>query len=341
MDWVTLVGPESLRDWAVDRLKVLLGTDPAKSAHARAYQSGFGWEEGAVVAFDQIGEAATCKVELTGSCLAELDPLLAVGFVIDCRAAGFHLTRLDLCVDFIAEAGASVGLLFEVAKGIQDGELCGFRRVKVDAGWAGRVSSGRTVTLGKKGKSGGGVQVCVYDKGVETGDRPAGEWERVEARFYAERAEQAFASVIDCSELRADGLGVSLSRLIYAACFGAVEFREFIEREGVAVRRSRRPIAAWWRRWVDGVQLIRTHAVRRLSSWKGLRRHVEHALRPVVSMAAAAGLDWREHLDRMLEGGVLAPRPGKRLSLGARQGLDLMRAAGLLEGGVACATRAA
>lgn len=145
------------------------------------------------------------------------------------RNWGAHLTRLDIAVDMI---GGVEELIAQVHESCKRGESCRFRRFKHTEDVSGTLLAGKTIDLGKRGKDGSGRSVCLYDKGLETKQLPAGQWVRWEARYSDVCADQA---------LEVYAIASDVDRALLA--FDAVEFRQVVPGE---THVDRRPFCEWW-----------------------------------------------------------------------------------------------
>jgi hypothetical protein len=100
-----------------------------------------------------------------------------------------------------------------------------------------RGTGGYTVQFGQKGKQGCGAQVVIYDKNAQSGGEVNAV--RYEARFFKERAAEAFRSLV-CPDFEGDAC-VDDARLpgrIGALVGGSIDFFE--------ETKSGRKRAAWW-----------------------------------------------------------------------------------------------
>lgn len=142
---------------------------------------------------------------------------------------GAHLTRLDIAVDMI---GGVESLMQQVEDSCMNGEGCRFRYFRPTQAFSGGKLTGRTLDLGKRGKDGSGRMVCLYDKGLETKQLPAGQWVRWEARFYDE-----------CADAALDRYETATERSRILVAFDAVEFRHNASGQ---THVDRRTPCEWW-----------------------------------------------------------------------------------------------
>lgn len=299
VDWLTMTGPEELRWSVVSYLVEFFGEEPQAGGQLQFYRSSFRWGSGAVVAFDQRG-GSTCMVQLGGDALGPLTPERQRSLVRGLWDLGLRATRVDIAVDVVSEDGEPVGLIDDVESGCRRGELCGARRWSAVAEYGrGGKLVGRGVYIGKRGKEGSGRCVCVYDKGLETGERPAGLHERWEARYYDGCALVVAGIMCDLDDSEWE------SRL-YGLAFSAVEFREAL----AGVRRSRRPVCGWWRRWVAGAATVIVRALRRRPSLERTAEWLRRAVLPsLLSMARGSGETVGDVLRRLGAGARGLRRP--------------------------------
>jgi len=186
-------------------------------------------------------------------------------------------TRIDLAVDFM-EGG---GVIDCALASCERAELTGARKFDPKAPKKivrGEVEfTGRGVVIGVRGKDGSGRYVRVYDKGLQTGEADAGEWERWEVEFTGDCA------AVVAAALRADPRPVTAAGL----AFGAIDFRE---RKGVERHLTRRERVSWFAAIVAGLELVRARAQREGSDLAGYAEHVRRTVAPtIVAFAKAVG----------------------------------------------------
>lgn len=236
IDWLRLVVPEQHRLELLERLRRKHGPE----LYARGqwmYQQACRWESGARLMWEH--RSGTCCVDLSGGALAaytlqDLRDLARFGY-----DAGGRCTRLDVAIDYRpGEAADDVGLVNRVVAACEAGHLCvarvwePFRKTDRTRGL---VNNG--VALGVRGSTdGSGRYVRVYDKGLQTNTDALGQWERWEAEFSGEVADQvARRLLVDGSD--DDGVTLADARRL---ALGAVEFRP-----GTG-QRSRRKLSDWY-----------------------------------------------------------------------------------------------
>jgi len=189
---------------------------------------------------------------------------------------GGHATRVDVANDLF---GRGKGLIQRVGEGCMTGELVGARVHSPAVNYKGSEIAGEGWYIGKRGKAGSGRCVCVYDKGLETGQMERGEWVRWETRFYDECADKALALYA-----KADTPG----RMLLA--FDAFQFRENTGASHV----DRRPMCKWWneiRQSTDTADFIRRS--RSDTTAAGFVKWVNTAVAPCLEIIRKeAGISW-------------------------------------------------
>lgn len=321
VDWLTLTGPEELWKGAVRVLETLHGEGGESSAGDRWYRRGLRWVGGGRVDWEHRAGLSSCKVELPGRALAMLELGAVLTAAAELSKLGFRCSRLDAAVDFFSREGRSVGLLDDVFGGYRRGEVRRFTTVKlVEDRNLHRGLKGRSITFGNRGKSGGGVQVCCYDKGLERGELPAGRHERIEARYYTGRSEAAFARLLSSADLRRDGLGETAVVVLRALALSPLEFSEDEKK-----RRSGRASSEWWLFWLGNTVVERIMKVRRRVTFDGWCRWAGRAvLGPLERAGSRQGVTGLDLLGLLVECGsvVVARSRGESDAMGqARQWL--------------------
>lgn len=280
LDWVTIVGSEGRRPDAVRVLERYFGRVVETGRGQYFCQTCWKFEGGAKLHFGH--SAGVCVVEVSGRPLAGLDGWKRVEFLREIIGLlGFKVTRLDVALDFVF---CELELCARVLESCQAGQLCHAATTwKPERSFRGSVVVSDGVTIGLKGDAGSGRQWVVYDKGLEQRERgegvfwKAGEWERIEARFWDERANQAALQLLEAfavSHWRA-------MEVMRGLALGAVDFRERVA--GRVVREC--PRVAWWRELLGSTRAMFTFVKRRAVDLLGyasyLRKQVMPRLRAV------------------------------------------------------------
>lgn len=269
VDWYRGTGPGVYRVEVCGLLGQWFGPG-VRGPGRHFYDSGICFPGGAQVWFNErgTGERDQFTVELPGSVVSAWAASERVAKLRALHGAGvWWCTRIDLAVDF---RGVGLELVQAVEEACSRGELCGARTWRPVREFSrGRVT-GETFYIGKRGKLGSGRLVRVYDKGLETGTAPRGEWVRLEVEFTGDCAKQVFAIVAAAGDQRAVfgeylgdlwGSGVPVEGWRGAALrlvFGALDFRE-VTGSRLLVRRPR---AAWWSEVLGLVEPERVRADR-------------------------------------------------------------------------------
>lgn len=185
---------------------------------------------GCVLFFDHDSDHAKdhAVISVTGkACKYIGDPQL-LDLVTLVRKWGGHTTRADVAVDLY---GKGHGLIEKIETACDAGELVGARTYStVHKKKSGQIV-GETHYIGQRGKAGSGRCVCVYDKGLETGQMDRGEWVRWETRYADECADKALTHYASSDQA---------GRMLLA--FDAFQFRQ----NTGAAHVSRRPMCEWW-----------------------------------------------------------------------------------------------
>ncbi len=228
LDWLRFTLPFNRRYLMTNRLAKYLGRYVSKPG-MWGYRERYQFASGAFVAFTD--SSRECCVELTGETCQQLghDSLMELMTWAYNQLA--RATRIDVRLDFKA---SHVGLIDQVRDACHRKELCRSRVYKKDDEHVTNgLCTGYSIQLGKRGKNGSGRFVRVYDKGLQTGDAPKGQWERWETEFSDDAANQVCMKLI-----HSDNWNQTASELT----LGAVEFREHTGSRSL----KRRKLAHWW-----------------------------------------------------------------------------------------------
>jgi len=267
------------------------------------YGRGQRWMSGAEVWYTPVngeGQAGMC-VSLNGDALGSIawdDRLDLLAFLIE------HVvcTRLDLAVDY---RGERVRIIEEATASADRGELCRCRVHKPVVEKRDNEVTAYGLNLGRRGKAGSGRYVRTYDKGLETGECPRGQWVRWEAELSKKVADSAVRRVLAADDP---------AREIRAIALGCVDFRMVTGDAHL----DRRPRARWFLDLVQDARPVRVAAVRpapsadRRQQW--LRRCVYRSLQ---AMAANTGTSIETVLQDVC--GDLGPHPDPQGDAAAMQ----------------------
>ena len=255
IDWFRFRMPFNQLHQITNRLAKYLGSYFSKPG-MWGYRERFQFACGAFVTFTDASRE--CCIELTGDTCKFLGHDTLMDLMTWAYSHLARATRIDIRLDF---KGIEIGLIDNVAQSCERRELCRCRRWgKIDQHTANGECTGYSVQLGKRGKDGSGRLVRVYDKGLETKEKPKGEWERWETEFSDDAANQV------CMELIAsDNWTQSAAEL----ALGAVDFRVYTGARSL----KRRSIADWWAKLTASIKPIlvrikRVHTnIDRYGSW--------------------------------------------------------------------------
>lgn len=287
LDWLRLVGSSAYLQDVIGWLSELTEDAGEEWAGCWRYRERRRFPGGAFVAFSEGVEHFA--VEVPGGFLRSVDRGKLIEVVLRMWNLGFVGRRVDFALDCfgddpeygpegeVVRGGSQVGLIAAMSDAVDRGELCRARRVQRVVSFDGPDLVEHQIRIGKRGgKLGSGRFVRVYDKGLETGQREAGEWERFEVEFSADCAEQAFDGW--ARSVQSVGGPVGFMR---ASILGAIEFRE--SGKGSACTRK---LAGWWRELIGACGTCRLVARRSLDKVKDFRAHVRRAVAPKIAAIA-------------------------------------------------------
>ena len=194
---------------------------------------------------------------------------------------GARCTRLDVACD----DGTGIVQLADVLQAMEAGDFCGPRVAKPDFDIRRNGSGAQKVltgcTFGRRGKLGGGRSCCIYDKGLESGEFPAGEVIRVESRFYKDVAAIVFPFLVNTSTYE------QFTRTLASLIPDAIDFRE--AKPGPDRHKDRRPRLPWWEKLVSilgqcaRIAVVHPRAIERSVEW------IERCVMPLLASLRDAG----------------------------------------------------
>lgn len=283
-DWIRLVGPGSMASKVVQLLEQWFGESTGSCHGAKFFKNGIEWYPG--VLYSQGHSSEIVMVDLQGSRLAMIEPLKALEFTEQLLMMGFHCTRIDLAVDHVNQC---IGLYDKALASCVAGELCIMRRYSPDPEFDSHGTPLRKLLkLGKRDS-----EVCsrIYDKGLETGLLPEGEWERFEVEMKGDRAREVCMSLV----LEFD----NFTEQLWKIAIGSVDFRVRNGRSEL----KRRPRATWWSGYIGLSTPRRMKPVPRVSSldqWCEWFR--KSAGRRLLQLAEIFGQTPDEFFSQLIEG---------------------------------------
>ncbi len=282
------IGREYL-DVLTVKLADLLGPSDELVHGFHHYANGRRFACGALQLWDADGagrEHAGVCVELKGVTIEQLGQVGAWSLWAWAARHGGRCTRIDVAVDFRGRPG----LLDSVKRSCERCQLRGLRRWNpIEPRTAAGERIGYTIELGRRGKDGSGKFLRFYDKGLQTGEAPAGAWERCEAEFCGDAANMVAQDWFErCDDLLLEHDGderrmlADVSPWLAARVFGVVDFRQ-------PGRLDRSKRVGWWARFLSGVSVVPTIVKRQVARLDGVRAHVKRSLGPmIVAMADAS-----------------------------------------------------
>lgn len=230
-DWIRLVGPGSMASKVIQLLEQWFGESKGSGHGAKFFKEGIEWYPG--VLYSQGHSSEIVMVDLQGSRLATMEPLKALELTEQILMMGFHCTRIDLAVDHVHQG---VDLYGKALSSCEAGELCFMRRYSPDPEFDSHGTPLRKLL--KLGKRDSEVCARIYDKGLETGLLPEGEWERFEVEIKGDRAREVCLLLV----LAFDQFNDQLWEIV----IGSVDFRICNSRSEL----KRRPRAQWWAEYI-------------------------------------------------------------------------------------------
>lgn len=261
------------------------------------YEHGIYWANGVQVLHGH--RVAGVSLVIPGSVLAEhsfgeqLEILREV-------LMGRRATRIDIAVDFYGH----VGLIDSVRKHALDpvqrreldaegrplSQLVGARRVDPHEEWHGAECVRFGINLGRRGSDGSGRYVRVYDKGLETGRARKGQWERWEAEFCGDVAQDVSEGLVRASDEHRAAL------LAFEYAVGAVDFLEVKTRQrgksaGTMCFPGERDRASWWKVIRGTGENVRAVGRRPESTLDGCIQNLQNAVAPLVRVARELRVD--------------------------------------------------
>lgn len=275
IDWLAVCGPKHhlqaverlFGEWGWERLETLPGLNH--------YAHRFRYSNGAELSTGHASERSSWRLELRGGVCTGLGmlELLRVGRELF-NLGGVHGTRVDIRRDVLGDACKRVRLVDDVVESCKRGELCKVRRFKEHPEYSTDLQRiGWGVELGSRQSE---RYVRVYDKGLEQGTIPEGQWQRFEAQLRGDFANKALVDI-----LTADDQGEACKRAL-GYMVGVVDFREQTGDPNL----SRRPRPQWWEAFIDGCSWTRVSPERMEATFEG---RVDWLARAVIPYLATVG----------------------------------------------------
>lgn len=225
-DWIRLVGDAANILWLVHRLNELFG-EPIDFTPAKFFKSGQKWHPGVLLSRGH--KSKIIMLDLQGSCLACTPSEVFMKLTTEALTRGFHCTRIDLAVDHV---GMDLRLYERFKASCEAGELCKLRSFSPKPEFkADGTPTSQYIVIGKRSSP---IFIRVYDKGLESGTLPLGQWERFEVEFKADRANEVCMNLASADD--------RMHEALWRYVIGSVDFREANGRSELA----RRPRVEWW-----------------------------------------------------------------------------------------------
>ena len=304
--WLRVVHPSASRDELRRELVRAFG-EPDDVRGRWFYEHGERFSNGTLLlwgtivnreqADDDDAPGETCCVDVPGSAIDDMEPAERFNTLRRFTLGG-RVTRIDLAAD--AVHAERVGLIEAATASCDAGELCGSRvfepRRRTNAGEVEAFG----LCIGRRGKAGSGRYVRMYDKGLETGERPMGQWERLEVEFSGDCAAEVGVDLFGGSndwEPRA-----------WARINGAISFRKSTGRRELSMR----PIVTWWAEWIAGPTPLSTIMRRTETTLQRHTRWLTDTVLPTVArLGQEVGVSFTDALYRLCGPEVKARRSDK------------------------------
>jgi hypothetical protein len=220
-------------------------------------------------------------VDLPGDACEILGGKVVASFIRDLIPKG-RCTRLDIACDYFGSDAAS--LLQNARDSCRRGEFVGVRTFKhFSEGDAKSPDESTGLYLGST-KSPRFVRI--YDKGLEQGDRPRGEWIRWEAQLREDHADKAARTIAAFGE---DWGVVARSTALHAV--------EFLQDPDETNNDRREPVP-WYARLVEDTLQFRTRLEPTSTTLDGFLGHAERSVfRTIKAAADRAGVPFVKALE--------------------------------------------
>lgn len=271
IDWLRLTGPKENLHAAVEELAKYFGNPTFGKGR---YFLNHGYHYGsAAIYFDHDNETPKehTVVDIPGAALNELNHRQHITLARSLLMHGFRATRCDIAVDFFA----TPNLIRTIVDSCKAGQLCRARVYTPQEQVSINTRNAYGCNIGRRGKHGSGRYLRVYDKGLETGTKPEGQWVRWEAELSSDPANEALKAITTADNTKA----VALSH-----CFGVCDFRENNGERHL----ERRPRCKWFQDILDDIEPARTTEKREQSTLHTFKRWMQNAVLPKLTTLSAA-----------------------------------------------------
>lgn len=271
--WLRVIHPAASLDWIRTKLVREFG-EPDEVRGRWFYERGERFGNGTLLLWGSTvngsdeSEGTVC-IDVPGSAIDAMDPLERFE-VLRSLSLGGRVSRIDLAAD--AFHSRRVGLIDSVIDSCGRGELCGARSWSPRLSYTGQEVDGYGVTIGKRGNHGSGRYVRVYDKGLESGEKPRGQWERFEVEFSGDCAAEVGIDLFGEDDGRWD-------KRAWDRLNGALSFRKNTGDQHLV----RREFVAWWSSWTSGTRPTATVHKRAERNLDRFRRWLSETVLPTVA----------------------------------------------------------
>ena len=283
IDGVRVVFPLGCLDAVRSTLCQVFGPPCPRRSGTKGYHYGESFDCGAVLSWGPVTDtphAGVC-VEFKGRAASVLGQDGLARLAANLHDLGAVCRRIDVRADFRAADGLNPGVIDAVQAACDRGELRGARKWRPAAFFDGVTLEGKGVYVGVRGRNGSGRYLRVYDKGLETGEAPVGEWERWEVEFSADPAglvwDAWIAGIERAFEDREGDWGQVPSAVaadLAERAFGTVDFRV----PGDRLSRSER--CGWWATFLAAMEPVASRCKRFVTTLEGFTAHAKRTIVP-------------------------------------------------------------
>lgn len=283
-DWIRLVGHETSRLSVFNKIRDRFGEPTRDTSGGQHFKSGKYWEPGIQTSYGH--RCKVMMVDIQGAAWAVTPVSELIQLVYDIMHNGFHFTRIDLAVDHV---NMGLNLCERIRECCEKGQLCHIRKFSYDPEF--KADGTPTRKLVKLGSRSSDISVRVYDKGLETGTLPVGQWERLEVEVKGDRANEIGPKLILA--------GDDMPDLLWRYVIGAFDFREVNGRSELA----RRPRVKWWDDYMGQSVPLVCPPCTKVSTFESWKRWFQTSVGPrLLQLSGILGVSPYEFLEEMLQG---------------------------------------
>lgn len=264
IDWLQGTFPSRYFDKVIFFVTKFLDKGEFEELHKglRYFERAFRHSSGAILGLGKmnlVGGADLAYLELSGSVLgiykqSRLRKLMRILR----KKFNFKCTRIDLCID---DFSRSLNI-YQIKRATDKLHYVGFGDTVKFIEFGRKGSRGLSISFGRRGSSGGGKYLVIYDKGLESKGKI--DSIRVELSCYDRYAVQSFDQFCDLPYL-------CWGDIILGWISGAIDFRRRKDKDDTDP--GRRPRLPWWKKFVsDAVPLkpsfeYKPDSLERIKNW--------------------------------------------------------------------------